>query len=66
MKKVYEKPSLVMEQFETESILEGSTMAQNAFRNIIKEDGTINGTAIKIGSGQVLQSIDYSLFKKNN
>lgn len=53
-----------MEQFETESILEGSTIAQNAFRNIIKEDGTITGTAIKIGSGQVLQSIDYSLFKK--
>ena len=65
MKKVYEKPSLVMEQFETESILEGSGVAQNAFTNILK-NGIIEGTGIKIGDGQILNSIDYSLFKKKN
>ncbi len=63
MKKVYEKPSLVMEQFETESILEGSGITQSAFKNLLK-NGQIGDTGIKIGDGQILNSIDYKLFKK--
>lgn len=64
MRKVYEKPSLVVEQFCTEDILEVS----NAFAEIL-QNGMLklsDNMEIKIGDGQVLQSMDYSLFKKKN
>lgn len=65
MRKVYEKPSLVVEQFCTEDILVVST---GAFNKILKNSALTlkDGTEINIGAGQVLQSMDYSLFKKKN
>ncbi len=62
MKKVYERPSLVMEQFETESILTTSDVTNtNGKRSI-----TVAGQEISLGSGQVLQSINWADFKKKN
>ncbi|MDD6736479.1 MAG: hypothetical protein PUE13_09260 [Clostridiales bacterium] len=63
MKRIYEKPSLVMEKFETESILDLS--------NTLKTNGALPKTfqigdnVIKMSDNQMLQSIDYSKFKDN-
>lgn len=62
MKKVYERPSLVMEQFETESILTTSDITNTDGKRIIK----VSGEEISLGSGQVLQSINWADFKKRN
>lgn len=62
MKKVYERPSLVMEQFETESILTTSDVTKGTDgKNVLKLNAT---QTIELGSGQILQSINWADFKK--
>lgn len=63
MKKVYERPSLVMEQFETESILTTSdvTKGTDGKKSII-----VNSQTIELGDGQILQSINWADFKNRN
>lgn len=63
MKRVYEKPSLAIELFETESIL---TASDNVFAN---QNGSpmieiAEGSTITLSAGQVLESINYADFKK--
>ena len=60
MKRIYEKPSLVMEKFETESILASGNIA---FGETVQLE--VNGTltTINLNDNQMLQSIDYSDFK---
>lgn len=64
MKRIYEKPSLVMEKFETESILLG---ASNAFatNGALPNTLEIGGNVIKMSDNQMLESINYSDFKAN-
>lgn len=66
MKRVYEKPSLAIELFETESILVTSNVFADATAT---SGGTLelgNNVTINLATGQVLESIDYKSFTKKS
>lgn len=67
MKKIYEKPSLKIENFETESILNTSYGAFSGSVNpeTGKASVELEGSAtIQLSQGQILESIDYKTFLK--
>lgn len=67
MKKIYEKPSFKIENFETESILDTSYGAFSGFVNSETGKATVEleGSAtIQLSQGQILESINYKMFLK--
>ena len=62
MKKIYEKPSLVVESFVTESVMDEENLLSETVTNVGYE-GASNFITFKEGDTTVLTGIDYRSFR---